>query len=252
MGTSGQPDADLADDARGSAAPGGEPPGPRVFVLVHGAWHDPWVWNETRATLAGLGHESIAVDLPSTGTDAAALGGLDDDVAALEAAVAAAGRPVTVVAHSYGGIVATQASLPDDASIVFVAAYVPEPGQSLITSHSSHGPGHADVRREEGVLEFRRENARDVFYHDLSADAASVAADRIVLQGLRAVATPVDRAGWQSHRSSYIVCAQDHSLPVDVQRMFAARTQEVRELDSSHSPMLSRPAELARMLGDLT
>ena len=39
------------------------------FVLVHGAWHGGWCWNETKALLESQGHSVEAPDLPSHGDD---------------------------------------------------------------------------------------------------------------------------------------------------------------------------------------
>jgi pimeloyl-ACP methyl ester carboxylesterase len=198
-----------------------------------------------------MGHESVAVQLPSSSGDLSQAGTLADDTAVVEAAVAAIPGPVTVVAHSYGGIPATQAELPERASVIFVTAYVPNPGESLVTSHKSDGPRNAEMRPDDGVLVFIPENARDVFYNDLDEAAAAAATTRLEPQKLKSVVTPVDRASWHSRRTSYIVCTEDHSIPPEAQRTFASRTGATRELPSSHSPMLSRPVDLARLLVEL-
>jgi hypothetical protein len=49
--------------------------------------------------------------------------------------------------------------------------------------------------------------------------------------------------------STYIACTQDAALPLEVQREHcASRTNQTVELDASHSPFASRPAELAGLL----
>ena len=40
-----------------------------VFVLIHGAWHGGWCWDELSARLERLGHRVIAPDLPGMGAD---------------------------------------------------------------------------------------------------------------------------------------------------------------------------------------
>jgi pimeloyl-ACP methyl ester carboxylesterase len=155
-----------------------------------------------------------------------------------------------VVAHSYGGVAATQADLGSAAGIVFVAAFVPEPGMSLV-AHFPDIPPYADIRLDEGVVVFNESMAREVLYGDLDETAAAEATSRLVLHNAEAVTTPVDRASWHQVPSSYVVCTQDHTVPVEVQRMFAARASAVRELSSSHSPMLSMPRNLAGLLLEL-
>ena len=39
-----------------------------AFVLVHGAWHGTWTWNEMIPRLARAGHAAIAPELPGAGT----------------------------------------------------------------------------------------------------------------------------------------------------------------------------------------
>src|SRR3954447_17153409 len=79
-----------------------------TVVLVHGAWHGPWAWNEVEGQLSDLGIDVVTVDLPSVGEDTSALGGLDDDAGAVRDAIDGVDGPVVVVAHSYGGAPATQ------------------------------------------------------------------------------------------------------------------------------------------------
>jgi hypothetical protein len=44
------------------------------------------------------------------------------------------------------------------------------------------------------------------------------------------------------------VCTDDRAIPVALQRSCAQRTGAVVELPTSHSPFLSRPADLADLL----
>jgi len=50
--------------------------------------------------------------------------------------------------------------------------------------------------------------------------------------------------------STYIVTDEDRTLPVPAQEMFAQRVGDTRHISSSHSPFLSRPADLAAILRD--
>ena len=60
---------------------------------------------------------------------------------------------------------------------------------------------------------------------------------------------PVNAVAWREIRSTYVICAQDGALPPDLQRdVFARRASEVVEWEASHSPFLSRPADLAALL----
>src|SRR5882757_9635660 len=91
--------------SRGYPQRGMEPP--PVVILVHGAWHGPWAWAGVRTLLDAEGIRSLAVDLPSKGATGS-LGDLHDDAEVVRAAVEAAGAPALVVAHSYGGLPASE------------------------------------------------------------------------------------------------------------------------------------------------
>ena len=39
------------------------------YLLVHGAWHGAWAWEETKRSLEALGHHVITIDLPGHGSD---------------------------------------------------------------------------------------------------------------------------------------------------------------------------------------
>jgi hypothetical protein len=75
-----------------------------TFVLVHGAWHGAWCWDEVAARLRADGAPVVAVDLPSVARG----GDMYDDARFVRDAVAAAGGETVVVGHSYGGIVITE------------------------------------------------------------------------------------------------------------------------------------------------
>jgi pimeloyl-ACP methyl ester carboxylesterase len=101
-----------------------------TFVLVHGAWHGGWVWDDVAEQLRHRGHQPLAPTLPpDPGTT------LEDHVRHVHDVVRTAPRPVVLVAHSYAGVVAPQvAALAADrlAALVLVDGWVTGAGQSLL------------------------------------------------------------------------------------------------------------------------
>jgi pimeloyl-ACP methyl ester carboxylesterase len=71
------------------------------IVLVHGAWADGSSWNKVIPLLENAGHHVIAVQL--------SLQSLADDIATVKRAIDSVGRLVTLVGHSYGEFIITNA-----------------------------------------------------------------------------------------------------------------------------------------------
>lgn len=82
------------------------------FVLIHGSWHGAWCWYKVVPRLRAAGHHVEAVDLPGHGRDPANPAGvtLDSYVERLGEAIARAPGEVVLVAHSRGGVPASQAA----------------------------------------------------------------------------------------------------------------------------------------------
>ena len=53
--------------------------------------------------------------------------------------------------------------------------------------------------------------------------------------------TPTTRAGWRGVDSTYLVCAEDRSTSVELQRFHAARATRSVEVPTGHHPFITRP-----------
>jgi pimeloyl-ACP methyl ester carboxylesterase len=100
------------------------------YVLIAGMWLDGSAWSEVVPRLEELGHEAVALTLPGQG-DGAATATLDDQRAAVVAAVDRAREPVVVVGHSAASTLAWMAadSRPDRvARVVLIGGFPSSPG----------------------------------------------------------------------------------------------------------------------------
>ena len=80
-----------------------------TVVLVHGAWHGPWCWDDLRSRLERLGWQTTAPQLASassTGTEPRP--GLYADAEVLARHIDGIDGPVVLVGHSYGGAPVTE------------------------------------------------------------------------------------------------------------------------------------------------
>jgi pimeloyl-ACP methyl ester carboxylesterase len=221
---------------------------PPVVILVHGAWHGPWAWAEVGTLLDAEGIRWLALDLPSTGRDAAALGDLHDDAATVRAAVDAAGAPALVVAHSYGGLPVGEglAASPNAAHLIYLAGFMLEAGESLLGVRGGAEPAWW-ITSEDGRT-ILPDDPLHTFYADCPPDVAARAAAAIAPQRKDAFRQELRAAAWQSVPSTYVVCMRDNALPPAAQERMSERAGTVSHIDSSHSPFLSRPAEVAAII----
>lgn len=217
-----------------------------TLVLVHGAWHGPWAWDVLRTELPDV--ETIAVDLPSSGPDPKSLGTLDDDVAVVRAAVAAAGGPVVVVGHSYGGVPITEGLDGADgvARLVYLTAMIMDVGHTVVGSLRGQWPHWWDVHEDEGYLDAR--HPEEFLYGDVDPAIAEAAVAKLGHQSLAAYTATLTAAAWRTLPSTYVVCDNDAALAPRAQERMAERAQRVVHLPAAHSPFLSHAEDLAALL----
>lgn len=55
---------------------------------------------------------------------------------------------------------------------------------------------------------------------------------------------------WSLYPTTYVVTAKDHGVNPDDQRAMAAKANNVVELDTSHSPFLSQPRQVADIIAE--
>ena len=161
-------------------------------VLIHGAWHGAWCWDLVADELGAQGVTVFAPDLP--------LAGLAADAAIARAALKSAGDEVVVCAHSYGGLVVSDAArgLSNVQHIVYLAAFMTDPGERAAELLASHPTAllEALVTTDEGIsIDPRR--AHEVFYGDSDEAVAASCTSRLrpVSADLGAAVTPPIQRG---------------------------------------------------------
>ena len=215
-----------------------------TLVLVHGAWHGSWCWEPLTDALGDVPVQTI--DLPSAGNDPAALGDLHADATAVRSALSSIGGPTVVLGHSYGGAVITEAVTADSgvAHLVYLCAFLLEEGESLASAVGGAPPPWWDVRGDHVMVH----NPAEIFYNDVSPELTERSVARVSAHSLAAFGQPLTNAGWKAVPSTYVICEQDQAIPPFAQEAMAQRAGEVLRMDTGHSPFLSQPEALARLL----
>jgi len=219
--------------------------GVKNIVLVHGAFADGSSWANIIPMLHDKGYNVIAVQNPLTS--------LEEDVAATKRAIALMDGPVLLVAHSYGGMVATEAGNdPKVAGLLYVCALVPNDGQTVqdVTSAFPPGPGSAEFRQDaSGFLSLSEKGIKSHFAQDLPEKERMTIFATQTPWAAKATVTKISKAAWKNKRSWFIIGLDDHMVPVDLARAEAKMINAtVLELNSSHIPMVSQPDKVAAFI----
>ena len=221
-----------------------------TLLFVHGAWHGSWCWEQVRQTLHDRGWTTAAVDLPTVhAPDKAALG-MAADADAVRAAIDAIDGDVVVVAHSYGGVPATQGAGADSVThIVYISAFVLDTGESLFSGVGGVQPDWWNVKDGVAAAGTGAYPAQGLFYADLPAAEADAAVARLTTQSVRAYHDPVTSTAWRGRPTTYVITEQDAIFPVAAQEALAARAgANAVHIATSHSPFLSQPGTVADII----
>ncbi|WP_416968119.1 alpha/beta fold hydrolase [Streptomyces sp. 4F14] len=223
-------------------------------------------------------------DVGAVATEVSPVAGVDLDEAGelLVAQIKELGRgaPVTVVAHSMGGTVLTRAAqqVPDlVAHAVYLTAFMPAsdvPALACAQLPENEGDMVAPAVRADpavtGALRLDlasddpayRQRLRDAFFNDVDpavADAALALMSPDAPVGIALQSTTLTHEGWGSVPRTYVTCAQDmivrpalqQKFVLDADIAFPDNPTSVVALDSSHSPFLSMPEQVADIVTKL-
>ena len=169
-----------------------------------------------------------------------------------------------LVGYSMGGVVVTEAAgrCPDRiVSMIFVAAFMPSSGQSLVDlTRLPEGDGdmiqaNIVVEGDPPVASLSAEAAAAAVYNCCPPEVATRAAARRRPQAVAVFATPVsaDDERLAAIPRSYVLTKQDNSIPPALQRRMISEhaCERVIELDADHCPQLSATNELVAALNEL-
>jgi pimeloyl-ACP methyl ester carboxylesterase len=234
-------------------------PRPRRVLLIHGAWHGAWCWERVLAPLRVLGYEPEALDLPGHARSTEPLTDLHGDADAVRARLDAIGEPTLLVGHSYGGMVITDAGTHDAvAGLAYVAAYMPDTGQTLLDLFTAPALPKGERPRElvaavrfsddRSEMRLQGDGATSALYGDCDPATQQWAVQRLDSQSTVSFTQPPRRVAWTTRPTTYVVCTQDRTIPPWLQRRMAEHADRVIALPASHSPFLSMPKRLAAVL----
>ena len=220
-----------------------------TFVLISGAGGSAWYWHRLVPELRALGHDVVAVDLPS-GDDGAGFAQYADTV------VDALGdrTALVVVAQSMGGFTAPIVCerVPVDL-LVMLNAMVPKAGE--LPGDYWDATGFEQARAEQAARDGRSldddPDLLDAFFHDVPPQVTAEALARGAPdQSGTPFAQPWPLDAWPDVPTRVLQARDDRFFPVELQRRVARQRldRELDEMPGGHLVALSRPRELAERL----
>jgi pimeloyl-ACP methyl ester carboxylesterase len=214
-------------------------------VLVHGGFVDGSGWEPVYAALKKDGYTVAIVQNPTIS--------LADDVAVTRRVIAAQDGPVVLVGHSYGGAVITEAGNdPKVAGLVYIAAFVPDKGESVSTLIKDPAPGAPVppiLPPQDGYLFLDKAKFPASFAGDVAVETAAFMADSQVPWGVEALSGSISEPAWKTKPSWYLVATADRMIPPDAQRAMSRRAgSTVVEVEGSHAIYVSQPQAVASLI----
>lgn len=224
-----------------------------TFGLVHGAYHGGWCWDRLVPELADRGFDTVAPDLPCDDVEA----GLDDYAAVVLAALDGH-DDVVLVGHSLGSLtIPVVASRRPVRRMVFlcsvptgVGATIGESMGTMVRPEFMAAPRFSDGTDRDLLTPA---DARALFYHDCTDADAWWAVAHLRPQAHKPLTERSPLTEWPGAASSVVLTDDDRAVEprwaVPAAHKFVGEEPVV--LPGSHSPFLSRPAELAEVLAAL-
>jgi len=208
--------------------------------------------------LRSAGHGVTVVDLPCGKADAT----LEEYADAVRAVLPDDLTDVVLVGYSFGGFTASRIAVDHpDLPVVYVAAWIPRDGASVLDIFAGGDPFEAG--EEAGMAAFDGLIlsagpglcALNIDRYIAAADPAERDSVRTYLERTqRPQGIGVLREKWRgdlptSRRRAYVLTTADTLVPPEAQRVMAASVgADVLEIDTDHGVFREQPARLAELL----
>ena len=213
------------------------------IVLVHGAFVDGSGWDPVARILNKAGYKVSIVQEPQTS--------LADDVAATRRVLALQSGKSLLVGHSYAGMIISDAGNdPSVAGLVYIAAFQPEQGESLLSLAKKYPPAAQSITETpDHFLYIKPENFHADFAADLPVKETNLLAQSQVMTAVAAFAAPAGVPAWKTKPSWAVVATQDRAINPELERFMAKRAHStVTELKGNHAIYASQPEKIAAVI----
>jgi hypothetical protein len=237
---------------------------PKTFVLVHGAWQAPYAWQMVKNNLLKDGYEVTIIELPGHGKSTYDYKNLHMDtyIKYVSDAIVALKQRVILVGHSMAGIIISGVAeqVPDlIEKLVYVAAYVPVSGQSAyavsLNDKQSLLGASLLVSEDQSEFDIKREDITNIFCQDGSDEVKQLILENYKPEPAAPFSDPVILTDLNFGKVTkyYVETLNDNGIGNNLQKEMIATAgiKNVIELNTGHSPSLSKPTELSNILDEI-
>ncbi|KAK0130469.1 hypothetical protein ONS96_000988 [Cadophora gregata f. sp. sojae] len=239
-----------------------------TILIVHGAWHSAVHFAPLIELLTRAGYQTVCPTLPTFNSKPPMKDLYDDSKfiqSILKHLIEEEEKDVIVVAHSYGGIVGTQALTEDLSSkarakkglkggvthLLYMAAFVLEVGGTLANALGGSLPPFIPVA-DDGSTTMMDPEMR--FYNDLSPEEQKRWVAELRPHPAVTNFSPLTNPGYNYVPCTYLFCENDQGLRLEKQKAIVeAAGVKMREVTcgSGHSPFLSMPEKVVEVIEGL-
>jgi pimeloyl-ACP methyl ester carboxylesterase len=221
-----------------------------TIVLLHGAYEDGSSWSGVTSRLQRDGYNVVAPAVP--------LRGIASDTSYLSGVLATIPGSKVLVGHSYGGaLVSELADTSGVKSLVYVAAFIPQAGETLGALNSQFpgselGPDTTNVISYPGGVDLalKPETAGPILAADIPAQQGAVflAAQRPVAAA--AFSEPVEETAPAALPKYAVIPTGDKAIAPAAERFMATRAgaTKVEIAGASHLVAVSQPSAVTQVI----
>ena len=241
-----------------------------AVLLVHGGFHLPETYAPFLNDLSKAGFVVRCPHLPTNGDVRPPKATFEDDVKTVRAVtsdLAIAGHRIIILAHSYGGLVASDAVTEElyakqgsagVIQMIYLSAWLIQPRTSLTQLFEKYGfQSKLELGFDEDGMALPK-NGPEALYHDIERGRAEELSEKLVTHNFWVLSTTMTNTPWMDVPTLYVYCAKDVGISLDLQKIMVKDAVEsgamelsVRTLESSHSPFWSMPDAVVGVLGDV-
>jgi pimeloyl-ACP methyl ester carboxylesterase len=226
-----------------------------TIVLVHGDWADASSWTSVIERLQGRGFNVVAPPNLLRGPAA--------DAAYLASYLRTISGPIVLVAHSYGGFVATNAATGNTSvkALVYIDAFAPDEGEILgvLAGRSEScidGSALSAVPYDGGVDLYLRWEANppypgfaECFANGVGPKTAAVLAAVQRPAAAAQFAEPSGPPAWKTIPSWSLIGTLDNVIPLALQEEMSSRAgARISRVRAGHLTPITRPADVTKVI----